>query len=46
MKKVVLSACCDSVVYSVPDVAADNPEEYCLVLCSDWLHHGPDTEKI
>ena len=45
MKKVILSADGDSIVYLVPDDVADNLEEYCLELCSNWLRYSPDAEK-
>ena len=45
MKKVILSADGDSIVYLVPDDVADNLEEYCLEFCSNWLRHSPDAEK-
>ena len=37
MKKVILSADNDSVVYLVPDTVAENLEEYCIKF-SDWLY--------
>ena len=45
MKKVILSADGDSIVYLVPDDVADNLEEYCLEFCSNWLRYSPDAEK-
>ena len=45
MKKVILSADGDSIVYLVPDDFADNLEEYCLEFCSNWLRYSPDAEK-
>ena len=45
MKKVILSADGDSIVYLVPDDVADNLEEYCLQFCSNWLRYSPDAEK-
>lgn len=45
MKKVLLSADGDSIVYLVPDAVADNLEEYCLEFCSKWLRYSPDAEK-
>ena len=45
MKKVILSADGDSIVYLVPDDVADNLEEYCLEFCSNWLRSSPDAEK-
>ena len=45
MKKVILSADGDSVLYLVPDAVADNLEECCLEFCSDWLRNSPDAER-
>ena len=45
MKKVILSADGDSIVYLVPDDVADNLEEYCLKFCSNWLRYSADAEK-
>ena len=44
MKEEILSADGDRVVYLVPDAVADNLDEYCLELCSDWLRNSPDAE--
>ncbi len=45
MKKIILSADGDSMMYLVPDVVADNLEEYCMRFCSDWLWNSPQAEK-
>ena len=45
MKKVILSADGDSVVYSVPDVVADKLEKYCLEFCTKWIRTGPEAKK-
>lgn len=45
MKHVLLCADGDSVVYSVPDVVADNLESYCTAFCDDWIWNSPDAEK-
>ncbi|MBQ7557334.1 MAG: hypothetical protein IJT00_04645 [Lachnospiraceae bacterium] len=45
MKEVILSADGDSIVYLVPNVVADNLEEYCLEFCTNWLRNSPDAEK-
>lgn len=45
MKEVILSAAGDSILYLVPDVVAENLEEYCLRFCSDWLWNSPDAER-
>lgn len=37
MKKIILSHDGDSLIYSVPDVVAENLEKYCLKF-SDWLY--------
>jgi len=46
MKKVLLSADGDSIVYLVPDAVADNLEDYCLEFCSNWLRYSSDAEKF
>ena len=45
MKEVILSADGDSIIYLVPDVVAENLEEYGLKFCSDWLRNSPDAER-
>ena len=45
MKKVLLSADSEISVFSVPDKAADNLEEYCSEFCCHWLHESPDAAK-
>lgn len=45
MKEVILSADGDSVLYLVPDVVAENLEEFCLKFCSDWLWNSPAAER-
>ena len=45
MKEIILSADGDSIVYSVPDIVAENLEEYCMEFCDDWLWNSPDSEK-
>lgn len=45
MKDVVLSADGDRIVYSVPDIVAENLEAYCMEFCSDWIWNSPDAEK-
>lgn len=44
MKKVILSADGDSVVYSVPDEVADNLNKFCNKFWK-WLRTSPDAEK-
>lgn len=45
MKDVILSADGDRVVYSVPDVVADNLYQYCLDFCDKWLRTSPHAKK-
>lgn len=45
MKEVILSADGDSVLYLVPDVVAENLEEYCLKFCADWLWNSHNAQK-
>ena len=45
MKKIILSADSASIVYLVPDVVADNLEEYCLEFCTKWLYNSPNAKK-
>ena len=44
MKKVILSADGDSVIYDVPDEVADNLERFCVRFC-EWLRTSPNAEK-
>lgn len=37
MRNVILSADSEKTVYLVPDVVADNLQEYCLKFCNDWI---------
>ncbi len=39
MKNVILSHDGDSVVYSVPDIVAENLEKYCLEF-TNWMYHS------
>ena len=45
MKNLILSADGDSVIYSVPDIVAENLSEYCINFCNNWLRNSPDAEK-
>ena len=45
MKNIVLSADGDSIIYSVPDIVADNLIEYCMEFANNWLWNSPDAEK-
>ena len=45
MKAVILSADGDSIIYSVPDIVADNLEAYCIEFCDDWIWNIPDAKK-
>ena len=44
MKKIVLSADSDSMVYLVPNEVADNLEKFCWEFYK-WLKNSPDAEK-
>jgi len=44
MKNVMLSADGSSKVYSVPDIVADNLEDYCFQFI-DWLYSSPQAQK-
>ena len=41
MKYILLSADNPPSVYSVPDIVADNLQEYCCAFCDKWLHESP-----
>lgn len=45
MKKVILSADSDSIIYLVPDEVADNLDGYCFEFCEKWLPSSPEAEK-
>jgi len=45
MKEVIISADGDSIVYSVPDIVANNLKEYCIEFCDKWMKTSPDAEK-
>jgi len=45
LKEIILSSDGDSKVYLVPDVVADNLEEYCTEFCDEWLWNSPYAEK-
>ncbi len=45
MKKIVISADGDRMVYAVPDIVADNLEAYCMEFCAHWLPTDPRAEK-
>ena len=45
MKNVILSSDGDSIVYSVPDIVADNLRKYCIEFCDKWLWKSPNAEK-
>lgn len=45
MKEVILSADSESVVYSVPDIVAENLETYCMEFCNKWLRNSPEAKK-
>ena len=45
MKEVIISADGDSVVYSVPDVVADNLRKYCIEFCDKWMKTSSHARK-
>lgn len=45
MKKVILSADAELYVYSVPNVVADNLEDYCQEFQCDWLVNSKEAKK-
>lgn len=45
MKNIILSADGDRMVYSVPDVVADNLNKYCIEFADKWLHTSPHAKK-
>lgn len=45
MKEVILSADRYVKVYSVPAIVAENLNKYCWDFATDWVWHGPETEK-
>ena len=45
MKNVIISADGDRMVYSVPDIVADNLTEYCIEFCDKWLRTSPYAKK-
>ena len=45
MKCVLLSADGDRMVYAVPDIVAENLEQYCMEFCTKWLWESPDAAK-
>lgn len=45
MKKIILSADGDSVVYLVPDIVADNLRKYCCEFADKWLWNGPERKR-
>ena len=44
MKNIIISADGDRLVYSVPDMVADNLTEYCMEFCDKWLRTSPHAE--
>ena len=46
MKKIILSADSDCVVYLVPDIVADNLSEYCIEFCDKWIWSSPDAKQF
>lgn len=45
MKTVLLSADGELAVYKVPDIVAENLEQYCEAFCNKWLHVSPHAQK-
>ena len=45
MKNVIISADGDRMVYPVPDIVADNLDEYCIEFCDKWLRTSPHAKK-
>lgn len=45
MKNVIISADGDRIVYSVPNIVADNLTEYCIEFCDKWLKTSPHAKK-
>ena len=45
MKNIIISADGDRMVYSVPDIVADNLTEYCIEFCDKWLRTSPHAKK-
>lgn len=45
MKEVILSADGDSIVYSVPDIVANNLKKYCIAFSDSWLKTSPHAKK-
>lgn len=41
MKEIILSADSEAILYSVPDVVADELEECCMEFCGNWLWESP-----
>jgi hypothetical protein len=42
MKEVILSADGESIVYSVPDAAAEDLKKYCIEFCDKWMKTSPN----
>lgn len=45
MKNVILSHDDDLLVYEVPNLVAENLEEYCMEFCCNWLWQDEHAEK-
>ena len=45
MKNVIISADGDRMVYSVPDIVANNLAQYCIEFCGRWLRTSPHARK-
>lgn len=45
MREIILSADGDSIVYSVPDLVAEDLAGYCTEFCSRWMQTSPHAAK-
>ncbi len=45
MKNVILSADAELYVYSVPNIVADNLEDYCQEFCCNWIFNSKKAKK-
>ena len=45
LKNIVISADGDRMVYSVPDIVADNLRDFCLEFCGEWLPTSPHAKR-
>lgn len=45
MKNIIISADGARMVYSVPNIVADNLTQYCFEFCTKWLKTSPNAKK-